>query len=107
MHYAQMMSRFSYHVDLWDLLNRLESVAGAMVSQLSGSDVALNIIQARQRKNAATRPASITANTVVVYIKFGLSFPNNIGTGNKEAIQPATKARQNAMTAVNARNIGT
>ena len=53
---------------LWSLLKRLDSAAASVVSQASGSDVALNIAHALHRKNAATKLDSITANTVVVYI---------------------------------------
>gem|GEM_PF-5260577 len=53
---------------LWSLLKRLDSTAASVVSQASGSDVALNITHALHRKKAATKLDSITANTVVVYI---------------------------------------
>jgi hypothetical protein len=53
---------------LWSLLKRLDSTAASVVSQASGSDVALNIIHALHMKKAATKLDSITANTVVVYI---------------------------------------
>jgi len=53
---------------LWSLLKRLDSAAASVVSQASGSDVALNITNALHRKKAATKLDSITANTVVVYI---------------------------------------
>ena len=53
---------------LWSLLKRLDSTAASVVSQASGSEVALNITHALHRKKAATKLDSITANTVVVYI---------------------------------------
>ena len=71
---------------LWNLLRRLESVAGSMLSQVSGFTVALSITLACQRKNSVAELPSTVASTLALEKASGfplsiksLSQPNGIG----------------------------